>query len=153
MTIISSHQRGSNLELIASKIFKDQGFELSAQFKAPVNAGRGEKMRSFDLGSSEILVECKSCTWTGTGNSPSAKLDSFVKAMARFQNTPPVKRKILFVLRSVHPTKGTLGAYFIKTHLDCIPPDVEIWEYDSVSGKTAIILTISVAGVSDVSQH
>ena len=37
-----------------------------------------KKEHAFDFGNNSILVECKSQTWTETGNAPSAKIKKLV---------------------------------------------------------------------------
>jgi hypothetical protein len=92
-----------------------------------------KKKKKFDLGSADppILVECKSYTWTVTGNSPSAKIRGMNEAMLVFSVAPPEYRKILFVLKHLHLRSGvSLAAHYIKNQGHLIGPGVEIWEFD-----------------------
>jgi hypothetical protein len=97
---------------------------------------RGKKDHKFDLGSTNplILVECKSHTWTESGNMPSAKITVWNEAMYYFHASPEEYRKILFVLKDSHAKKReTLAAYYLRTSAHLIPEKVEIWEYDPTS--------------------
>ena len=101
-----------------------------------VGIHNAKKHHKFDLGSETppILVECKSHTWTKTGNTPSAKITVWNVAMYYFHAAPAQYRKILFVLKHSHVKKQlTLAAYYLRTYAHLIPDGVEIWEYDPVA--------------------
>lgn len=72
---ISNTHAGREFEEAARLFFESTGIKLSSVFPVPVGS-RVKKNHNFDLGSDNpaILVECKSYTWTETGNSPSAKI-------------------------------------------------------------------------------
>ena len=99
-----------------------------------INIGiNGKKPHNFDLGnlSEKILVECKSHTWTESGNVPSAKMTTWDQAMYLFYAAPTGYRKIFFALKDYSPKRQeTLAEYYIRTKSHLIPRDVEIWEFD-----------------------
>ncbi|HCX69582.1 hypothetical protein [Parvibaculum sp.] len=123
---------GSEFEAAAQIFFETVGLRLTRDFVAPVGF-KVKKAKKFDLGSSSppILVECKSYTWTISGKSPSAKIRSLNEAMLLFSVSPPEYRKILFVLKNLHPRTGlSLAKHYIKNQGHLIGPRVEIWEFD-----------------------
>ena len=127
---------GNAFEAEARAFFAAQGVMLSPGFTVPVGIHNTKKHHKFDLGSEmpPILVECKSHTWTETGNMPSAKITVWNEAMYYFHAAPPQYRKILFVLKHSHAKKElTLANYYLRTFVHLIPGGVEIWEYDPVS--------------------
>jgi hypothetical protein len=108
-----------------------EGILLAPGFAVDVGVSHRKKKHRFDLGSADpaILVECKSHTWTQTGNMPSAKMTVWNEAMYYFHIAPPAFRKIMFVLK--HDRRGTsLASYYLQTRGHMVPDDVEIWEFD-----------------------
>lgn len=76
-------------------------------------------------------MECKSYTWTVSGNVPCAKIRGLNEAILHFSAAPRDYRKILFVLRHLHPrSRVSLISHYIKCHGHLVGPGVEIWEYD-----------------------
>lgn len=128
----SNTEAGRDFEDAAHIFFDKAGIKLSRGFAAPVGF-KVKKNKVFDLGSDQppILVECKSYTWTESGNSPSAKIRGMNEAMLVFSVAPPEYRKILFLLKHAHQRSGiTLAAHYIKNQGHLIGPGVEIWEFD-----------------------
>lgn len=126
-------KNGADFEKRAQEYFKRQNIELEKNIEIEIGAGEIKGLHKYDLGSREssILVECKRHTWTGTGNSPSAKLSVWNEAMYYFLLAPSNYRKILFVLKSSHPQRvETLAQHYIKRYKHLVPTDVEILEYD-----------------------
>src|SRR5438309_612198 len=103
---VSNTHAGNDFESVARAFFAKQGIELTRNFAAPVGVGDQKKPRRFDLGSEKppVLVECKSHTWTQSGNMPSAKMTVWNEAMYYFHLAPDMYRKILFVLK--HSQRG-----------------------------------------------
>lgn len=129
---ISNTQAGREFEEAARFFFESTGTPLGPAFPVPVG-GRIKKRHNFDLGSENppILVECKSYTWTETGNPPSAKIRGMNEVMLLFSVSPSHYRKILFVLKHLHQrTKRSLATHYIRTQGHLIPEGVEIWEFD-----------------------
>ena len=100
---ISNTHAGREFEEAARLFFESTGIPLDPTFPVPVGV-HIKKRHNFDLGSENppILVECKSYTWTETGNSPSAKIRGMNEVMLLFSVSPPHYRKILFVLKHLH---------------------------------------------------
>jgi hypothetical protein len=142
MTDINNFQRvsaehnagvGRLFEVAAQKFFLDtDGITLRPSFAVEVGVSNNKKKHRFDLGSDApaVLVECKSHTWTQTGNMPSAKMTVWNEAMYYFHVAPREFRKIMFVLK--HSRRGlSLASYYLQTHGHLVPDGVEIWEFDS----------------------
>jgi hypothetical protein len=127
---------GHAFEEDARTFFTSQHIVLVPGFVVPVGIHGTKKPHKFDLGCENppILVECKSHTWTKTGNVPSAKITVWNEAMYYFHAAPAQYRKILFVLKDNHVKKTqTLANYYLRTHSHLVPDGVEIWEFDSAS--------------------
>jgi hypothetical protein len=123
---------GKEFERSARIFFAKEGIQLERGISIPIGIN-GLKDHEFDLGSIEqkILVECKSHTWTETGNVPSAKMMAWNQAMYYFYATPGEYRKIFFVLKDFSVKRQeTLADYYIRTYYHLIPKDVEIWEME-----------------------
>src|SRR6218665_2075612 len=91
---------GREFEEAAQLFFHSEGVALAPNYSVPVGHRFFRKKR-FDLGSASprILVECKSYTWTVSGNVPSAKIRGLNEAILQFSAAPRDYRKILFALR------------------------------------------------------
>ena len=65
---------GRDFEALAQAFFAKQGIKLDRSVSVPIGIDGKSKPHKFDLGSlaDNIIVECKSHTWTETGNIPSA---------------------------------------------------------------------------------
>jgi hypothetical protein len=123
---------GKEFERKAREFFSEQGLNLQSDVSIQVGIN-GTKPHSFDLGNidKQVLVECKSHTWTEGGNIPSAKITTWDQAMYLFFVAPGGYRKVLFVLRDWNSKKReTLAEYYVRTKSHLIPKDVEIWEFD-----------------------
>jgi hypothetical protein len=124
---------GNDFEKAAKEFFSIKK-QIALEQNIAVNVGiNGTKLHKFDLGNlnEKILVECKSHTWTEGGNIPSAKITTWDQAMYLFYATPPIYRKIFFVLKDYSTERAeTLAEYYIRTKSHLIPKDVEIWEFD-----------------------
>ncbi len=135
---ISNTQVGRDFEAVAYKyFFKVEGLKLQKRFSLEIGAGISKKCRQFDLGLEKpaILVECKSHRWTETGNMPSAKLTVWNESMFYFHIAPNRYRKVLFVVRDVHPRRTeTLAEYYVRNYSHPIPRRVSIIEFDERSG-------------------
>lgn len=122
---------GRNFEDTARRYFLQKGIILQRGYSVPIGIS-AKKQRKFDLGSENppLLVECKSHTWTSSGNVPSAKITVWNEAMYYFSLAPTKFRKILFVLRDFDDKRReTLAEYYVRNYGHLIPNDVEILEY------------------------
>lgn len=107
---------------------------LKSKYNLEIGKTR-KKIHEFDLGYEgkyeNIVVECKSHTWTSSDNIPSAKLTVWNEAMYYFTLVPNNYRKIFCVLKSYSKRREkTLAQYYIEKYYHLIPEDVEIFEYD-----------------------
>jgi hypothetical protein len=127
---------GRSFEDIARAFFlSEEGIALEPHYSVPVGLSDLKKNHRFDLGSHQppILVECKSHTWTQSGNVPSAKMTVWNEAMYYFHVAPSHFRKVMFVLK--HERRGiSLANYYLGTYNHLIPAGVEFWEYDTDIG-------------------
>jgi len=122
---------GKKFELSAQRFFQSRGLNLKLNVKIEVGVSNIKKPHAFDLGSKDIIVECKSHKWTSGSNVPSAKLTAWNEAMYYFVTAPEHYRKIMFVLRDYSTKREkTLAEYYIRTYKHLIPSSVEIWEYN-----------------------
>ncbi len=124
---------GRAFEERARKVLAEHGLRLESGHMVPCGLGPVRKNHAFDLGSGspKVIVECKSHTWTSSGNVPSAKMKNWAEAMFYFHMAPPDYRKIFVVERSVRPGRPeSLLTYFLRTQAHMIPPDVEFRELD-----------------------
>lgn len=140
--VTSNTEAGRAFEEAAHIFFEASGIVLTKNFVAPVGFVT-KKDHRFDLGSEHppILVECKSFTWTTGGNSPAAKIRGMNEVMLLFSVAPPHYRKILFLLKHVHPRRNlSLATHYIRTQDHLIGPKVEIWELDLESKQAEQIL-------------
>jgi hypothetical protein len=136
---ISNAHVGSKFEKDALAYFNHQKC-LSLTPNFPVNLGiegKEPKTHKFDLGCDDelaVLVECKSHTWTASGNIPSAKITVWNEAMYYFLLAPKHFTKVLFVLESSHKTRSkTLAQYYVDINEHLIPNDVSIVEFNQES--------------------
>jgi hypothetical protein len=128
---ISNTHAGREFELAAQLYFRETGIHLQSSFPVPIGYSF-TKVHKFDLGSDDppVLVECKSYTWTETGNSPSAKIKGMNEVMLLFSVCPTQYRRVLFLLK--HVWRGTsLASHYVKTQGHLIGPNIEIWEFDT----------------------
>ncbi|SNT76839.1 hypothetical protein [Paracoccus seriniphilus] len=138
---ISNSHVGRAFELRAQKILAAQGLSLELNHRVPCGLHSLKKDHAFDLGSEtpKIIVECKSQTWTASGNVPSAKMKNWAEAMFYFHMAPPEYRRIFFVEQSLRPGRGeTLLGYFRRTQAHMIPHNVEFWELARESDELVI---------------
>ena len=130
----------ATFEKLIQDDFKKRGAVLNRPFKLNIGAGANKKPHKYDLGATDppIIIECKSHSWTKSGNVPSAKMSVWIEAMYYFKLAPRKFRKILNVRRSIS-NKGSLTQYFIRRYKHLVPADVEIWEYNMNSGRNVKI--------------
>lgn len=134
---VSNAHAGREFEADALAYFANvEGLILKASFSVPLGVNGLSKPHRFDLGCNEpaVLVECKSHTWTESGNMPSAKVTVWNEAMYYFLLAPEQFRKILFVLEARHVRQPkTLAEYFVHINGHLIPRDVSIVEFNATS--------------------
>ena len=142
----SNSQVGRDFEIAAQDYFRKKGISLQRGHNVQIGVSR-KKNRKFDLGSDDppVLVECKSHTWTSSGNVPSAKITVWNEAMYLFLLAPMRFQKVLFVLRDFNEGRSeSLAEYYVRNYSHLIPDNVEIWEYDAFDSSI-----VNVTGTSD----
>ena len=138
----SNAQVGADFQLAAQAYLQSIGLELHPNF--PIDCGLRTKLKShrFDFGGEtpKVLVECKSHTWTESGNVPSAKMTTWNEAMLYFAAAPSGYRKILFILRDFNARREeTLLDYYLRTYTHLVPTGVEFIEF---SPETKVARTV-----------
>lgn len=87
------------------------------------------KFHEFDLVSEDknIVIECKSYTWTKSGNSPSAKISTAIEAVF-YLSRIAVDKKILVFQDDINDRGESFVSTFVRRY-DGILDDVEVWAY------------------------
>ena len=139
--IKSNTQIGIDFEnLVITALEYNFGLKLQKRIRIPIGLHE-KKDKIFDLGSIEqkIIIECKSHTWTESGNVPSAKVNAFLYDMYCLSLLPKGYQKI-FVMQKCFSKKRnlTLCEYYIKNKNHLIPQDLLIYEFDCDSGKLLV---------------
>jgi len=127
---------GRDFEEKIRAYFQNQSIPLTPNISISIGINQKQKPHKFDLGNDtkKIIVECKSHTWTESGNVPSAKMTTWDQAMYYFYVCPSGYRKIFIVLKDYcSKRKETLCDYYLRTKEHLIPEDVEIWEFDQLT--------------------
>lgn len=126
---ISNTQVGIDFENKVYQYFLNKGISLKKQMKVPIGIN-AKKDHAFDLGNDTILVECKSQTWTESGNVPSAKIKNWSDAMFSFYLAPKSYKKFFIVEMSFNQNKcQSLLEYFMEHYYYLIPEDVILVDY------------------------
>ncbi len=96
---ISNAHVGAAFEAVVLEYFGNKGIALERNFALEIGVGKTKKKHCFDLGSKEpqIIIECKSHTWTEGNKVPVAKMTVWNEAMYYFHLVPDSYKKILFV--------------------------------------------------------
>lgn len=135
----NNYQREGTTNAHAGKLFENKiydfmrknGISLDNQKQKKVKIGiNSKKDHAFDFGNDNILIECKSQTWTKSGNVPSAKIKNWSDAMFSFYLSPEKYIKLFFVEKSYNQKNDkTLLEYFIEHYSYLIPEDVILIDY------------------------
>lgn len=134
---ISNSHVGREFEAEAQRYFSSHGISLEPNVKISIGIEGKAKTHTFDLGdlNQQVLVECKSHTWTTSFRVPSGKMKAWNEAMYYFFAAPRCYRKIFFVLKHYNPSrKETLLDYYLRTYDHLIPSEIEFWEFDEKMG-------------------
>ncbi len=132
----SNTQVGNDFEDLVQAFFISQGITVKKNIPILIGINKNKKSHRFDLGNEtdNLIIECKSHTWTESGNVPSAKITTWDQAMFYFLACPEGYRKVFMVLRDFSSKRNeTLCEYYLRTKAHLIPDDVEIWEFDQSS--------------------
>lgn len=112
-----------------AKTFFEKELQVSLYAERELTLPNKETHR-FDFSSDDnlILIECKSYTWTKTGNEPAAKLN-LAKTDAKLLLATSAERKILAFEDDLRPKDGkSLAELFERRNRKWLE-DVEIWRY------------------------
>ena len=138
---ISNAHVGRAFELRVQASLARVGLVLETNHRVGCGLKDRRKLHAFDLGSDDppVIVECKSHTWTATGNVPNAKMKNWAEAMFYFHMAPPDYRKLFVVEQSLRAgyTKSLL-AYFARIQVHMIPAETEFWELDAADKPTRL---------------
>ena len=127
--VSSNTQAGKDFENKILFFLENNGITVEPQTKVEIGIN-AKKEHAFDFGNNSILVECKSQTWTETGNAPSAKIKNWSDAMFSFYLAPKKYKKLFFVEMSFNQKYcKTLLEYFINHYFYLIPSDVILIDY------------------------
>lgn len=115
-------------------IEKELHIKLQVQKKVDIGIN-SKKEHAFDFGNEWLLVECKSHTWTESGNVPSGKMKNWSDAMFSFYLAPQEYRKLFIVDRSYDYKKNkSLLDYFVEHYYYLIPQEVILADFESNEG-------------------
>lgn len=113
-----------------------QWFETNTKYtfelERPVLIGNPAKLHKFDIAEKleTIVIECKSYTYTVSGNIPSAKLTSLNEAVFYFSLLPAQTEKILVMAYAAHPKRReTLAEYYYRINRHLLS-DVKVFEFN-----------------------
>lgn len=118
---------GKKFESEAKAYFEKQlGLSL-AEREILVDAGNKSISHRVDLATEDltVLIDCKSYTFTASGNEPSHKLEQ-AQRDALILALSPAKRKILIFDDDEHPRKGSLARLFERGNRKILG-GVEVW--------------------------
>src|SRR6267378_708246 len=119
-----------DFEKLARSFFESElRVTLLEQMPLPLTTGESHK---FDLASSDerILIECKSHTWTQSGNYPSAKATDAQRSIELLHKST-ADRKIIVFQDDPGP-KGSLVEVFVRRNRPLLA-GIEVWRL--VEGK------------------
>ena len=133
MPEISNKERGEAFEKRVQDYFAQKGIPLARHPKVKIGFSQGScKEHEFDLGNENILVECKTSTWTESGNVPSAKITEWDAAMYYFVLAHEAGNKhqgYFAVSRDFSESRNmTLLDYYLLHNAACVPPYVTLIE-------------------------
>lgn len=110
-----------------AKAFFDQHFSIRLLEHMPIPLPSGE-IHKFDLASTDeaIAIECKSYTWTKSGNYPNAKIAE-AQRTAELLRKCKAKRKILAFQDDLFAGKSLVEVFLRRNRL--LLNDLEIWKF------------------------
>jgi hypothetical protein len=130
---------GREFQEEAQRYFATAGIRLESNIRIPI--GDPPKSRQFSLGSVDppMLVICKSLTWTGSENTPSAKIKTINRVMQLFGLCDKRFRRVLFMLKSMRRGES-LARYYVRTQRHLIGPNIEVWDFDPETKQVEQVL-------------
>ena len=131
---MSNKEKGDAFTQKVAEYLKNQGVKLTSEYRVDVGLNsKYKKQHAFDLGNSEVLIECKYYDWTESDNNPSAKISTLNEAMLYLYTAPTCFKKKVFVKQTSKKGKRqpeTLVEYYARLYKHFIPDDVEVWEFN-----------------------
>ena len=118
----------------------EEYFQTDFDLEVAIPIGHPSKNHKFDYVSDDkkIVVEFKCCTWTDTGNVPSAKMMGMNEALFYMGYLPEDTTKVLCIKKVVHPKKQeTLAEYYVRIDGHLLW-DVKVFEVDE-QGRIKVI--------------
>ena len=144
--MVSNYKKGMEFTMQVRDYLARQGHIVSPEYPLKVGfSSRHKKSHKFDLGSKQILVECKNLDWTKSGNAPSAKIASVNETMIYFATVPKEYQKLFFFSETekrVGRISETLGEHYVRVYSHFIPDDVEIYELGSESFHPKLLWSV-----------
>lgn len=136
---MTNKEKGDAFRQKVAEYLANQGMNLSSEYRVDVGlSSKYRKQHPFDLGNSEVLIECKYYDWTEGDNNPSAKLSTLNEAMLYLYTAPTRFKKKVFVKQTLQKGKRqreTLVQYYVRQYKHFIPDDVEVWEFNDETQK------------------
>jgi len=110
--------RGKAFQQAAARILS-RHFGTEFEMECPIEIGDPPKEHRFDLVSRDgrYVAECKSHTWTKSGNVPSAKMGFCNQAVLYLSFLPKTVCRLIVMRRDVHPGRDeSLAEYYYRTY-------------------------------------
>ena len=126
-------------------------FKTEFRQEEPILIGRPPKHHKFDLVSPDgrHVGECKSYSWTETGNVPSAKIATTNEAALFLSFLPPEVTRFLVLRRNESPTRQeSLAAYYYRTYRHLLV-GILLFELDEKSAALVQIGEVLTGSASD----
>ena len=147
---ISNTHAGRDFQDAVEQFLGNRGLVLEREFAIAVGHAV-KKLHRFDLGSATppVLVECKSYTWTASGNSPSAKIRGLNEAMRN------LIARLVFHARTADLADDVAARHFVVTvlteeliveHDGAIPPELEE-AFTYLSEQNVVLARAAARGV------
>lgn len=85
---MSNKEKNDAFTQKVAEYLKNQGVTLTSEYRVDVGlSSKNKKQHAFDLGNSEVLIECKYYDWTEGDNNPNAKISTLNEAMLYLYTT------------------------------------------------------------------
>jgi hypothetical protein len=131
---MSNKEKGDAFKQKVGEYLKKQGIRLTSEYRVDVGlSSKYKKQHAFDLGNSEVLIECKYYDWTESDNNPSAKISTLNEAMLYLYTAPTHFKKKVFIKQTSKKGKRqpeTFVEYYVRLYKHFIPDGVEVWEFN-----------------------
>ncbi|HAL62099.1 MAG TPA: hypothetical protein DCP08_06805 [Chloroflexi bacterium] len=116
------------------KVYFERELSTNLSSRVPLRVGKNLEHK-FDLVSSDgsIVIECKSYTWTRSGNWPSAKIAHANQALF-YLSRVKAARKLLVMRKDLNSRGDSLVETYVRRYQGLMD-DVEIWSF--VVGESA----------------